>query len=87
MQDAAELKAFMGLFLFPVTTIRRDSMNNLMTIEEAADYIRMKPKTVRNWVGLRKIPFIKLGRNVRFDMKVLEKWLQRKSVEEHKIWR
>jgi excisionase family DNA binding protein len=64
-----------------------DFMNALMTIDETADFLKLKPKTIKNWVGLRKIPYIKLGGAIRFDMKALEAWLKRKGVEEHAIWR
>jgi excisionase family DNA binding protein len=60
---------------------------SLLTTEEAAEYLRLKPGTIRNWVNTHKIPYIKMGRNVRFDMKVLDAWLKRKGVEESTIWR
>lgn len=62
-------------------------MENLLTIEEAAEYLRLKPKTIRNWIGLRKIPFRKIGRYIRFDRKSLEAWAKRKEIDEHSMWR
>lgn len=62
-------------------------MESLLTIEEAAEYLRLKPKTVRNWVGLRKIPFRKIGRYIRFESRSLEAWSKRQERGEHEAWR
>ncbi|MHC9544630.1 MAG: helix-turn-helix domain-containing protein [Vulcanimicrobiota bacterium] len=62
-------------------------MESLLTIEEAAEYLRLKPKTIRNWISMRKIPYRKIGRYIRFDRKSLELWAQRQEVAVHKVWR
>lgn len=40
----------------------------VMTVEEVAEYLRVHPRTVREWTrGKRpKIPVIRVGRSVRF---------------------
>lgn len=35
--------------------------NDLLTVCEAASYLRLKVSTVRAWVLHRKVPFVKLG--------------------------
>ena len=34
----------------------------LMTVEEAASYLRLAPWTLRHWVCQKKIPYVRLGR-------------------------
>lgn len=56
---------------------------DLLTVEELADALRRAPKTIRNWVAKRQIPFVMLGRRVLFRRKSIETWLERK---EFKSW-
>lgn len=37
---------------------------NLLTVPEASEVLRLKPSTVRSWVLKRRLPFIKLGSRV-----------------------
>lgn len=50
-----------------------------MTVEDLADAFGFAPQTVRNWVALRKIPFIKLGGKTRFRRGSIEAWIERKE--------
>ncbi|OGS20058.1 MAG: hypothetical protein A3J83_03550 [Elusimicrobia bacterium RIFOXYA2_FULL_40_6] len=52
---------------------------NLLNIDEAAEFLKMKKWTIYAWISQKKIPFIKCGRLVRFDIDVLSKWLQGNS--------
>jgi excisionase family DNA binding protein len=47
----------------------------LMTVEEAAAYLRLAPWTIRHWVCQKKIPYVRLGRSVRFRRKDLERFV------------
>jgi excisionase family DNA binding protein len=40
-------------------------LQKLLTVTEAAERLRVRPGTLRRWVGLRKIEYIKAGRSVR----------------------
>jgi excisionase family DNA binding protein len=51
-------------------------MNRLYTVEEAADILRLKPKTLRNWISARKIPFLKIGGSVRLSEQQLQEIIQ-----------
>ena len=55
--------------------------DNLITIEELADYIGVSQKTIRNWVALRSIPFLRIGRKTFFYFDRLDKWFQTKEFE------
>ena len=57
--------------------------DNLINVETTAEVLGVAPKTVRNWVSVRFIPYVKLGRRVMFRPKSLELWLNKK---EYKSW-
>ena len=48
--------------------------NDIMTIEEVAEYLRLKPQTIYTWAQEKKIPAAKLGREWRFRRSVIDKW-------------
>ena len=54
---------------------------NLITIEELAVSLGVAPKTVRNWVALRKIPFVRLGRRTLFRPRSLIRWIDQKEIK------
>ena len=54
---------------------------NLVSVETVAEMLGLAPKTIHNWVSLRKIPYMKYGRKVMFRPKSLKAWLNRKEVK------
>lgn len=54
-------------------------MEILYTIEEVATYLKVDPKTVRNWIDEGKIVSIKIGRLVRIRESELNKFVERKE--------
>jgi len=46
-----------------------------MSYTEAADFLKVKEGTLRNWVAQKKVPFHKVGRKVVFFQEELEKWI------------
>lgn len=60
----------------------------LITVEELAEYLNLNPHTIYIWVEQGKIPHIKIGRMVRFDLLEIEDWLASKKtqlVDEEKV--
>ena len=57
--------------------------DNLISVEELAVIFRLAPQTIRNWVALRKIPYVKLGRRHFFQQGSLKRWLNQK---EEPLW-
>jgi len=49
---------------------------NLMTIEEVADYLRVKKRTIYEWVKKGKIPAIKTVGQWRFKRMQIDSWLE-----------
>ena len=52
---------------------------NLMTIEELAEYLRVKKRTIYDWVKKGKIPAIKAVGQWRFKKDNIDAWLDRQS--------
>lgn len=52
---------------------------NLWKVEEVAEYLRMSPNTIYDKVHSKTIPFLKIGRLVRFRPNEIEKWLNKQQ--------
>lgn len=48
---------------------------SLWRVEQAADYLGIRPKTLYEWVRTGRVPHRKLGFNVRFDPEELAAWV------------
>ena len=49
----------------------------LLNVAEAARFLAVSPSTLYGWVWQRRVPFVKLGRAVRFDKTDLEEYVDR----------
>lgn len=49
-------------------------MDEIMTLEEVARYLKLKPQTIYTWAQNKKIPAAKLGKEWRFRKSVIDKW-------------
>jgi excisionase family DNA binding protein len=43
-------------------------MSKLLSIPEAAEYLGLSPGTLRNWLSLRRLPYVKVGRLIRLQL-------------------
>ena len=55
-------------------------MRRLITIQEAAEYTGLSPHTLYTMVSQRRVPFVKVGRLVKFDVELLDKWIKQNTV-------
>lgn len=46
----------------------------LWRVDEAAEYLGIRPKTLYEWVRADRVPYRKIGFNVRFDPDELKAW-------------
>ncbi|WP_422477253.1 helix-turn-helix domain-containing protein [Pleomorphochaeta sp. DL1XJH-081] len=53
----------------------------LLTVDEAAKYLRYAPSYMRKLVMLNKVPYIKFGRAVRFNKDDLDKFITEHRVD------
>ncbi len=58
-------------------------MEKIYAIPEIADYLKMSKSKVYDLVKKEKIPFIKIGRNVRIRETDLDQWLDEKTRPRH----
>ncbi|MBF0483639.1 MAG: helix-turn-helix domain-containing protein [Candidatus Omnitrophica bacterium] len=52
------------------------SYQDLMTIEELADYLRVTKRTVYDWLKKEKIPALKIVGQWRFQKDKIDEWLE-----------
>jgi excisionase family DNA binding protein len=51
-------------------------MDRLLNVDQVAEWLQVKPRTIYQWVHEGYIPVIKLGALVRFDQSSIGKWLR-----------
>jgi excisionase family DNA binding protein len=49
--------------------------NEIMTVEDVAKFLKVKPQTVYKWAQDGQIPGTKLGKEWRFRRSILNEWL------------
>jgi excisionase family DNA binding protein len=53
----------------------------LITIKEASEYLGISVNTLYSWVSQKKIDYVKIGRLTKFDLRVIDKFIENNSVE------
>lgn len=48
--------------------------NDIMTLEEVANYLKVKPQTIYTWAQEKKIPAAKIGKEWRFKKSMIDRW-------------
>ncbi len=48
---------------------------DIMTLEEVAAYLKVKPQTIYTWAQEKKIPAAKLGKEWRFKKSIIDEWI------------
>jgi len=51
-----------------------------LSIEETAEFTGLSVNTLYKMVSHRRIPFVKMGRLTKFDMRLLEEWINQHTV-------
>ena len=49
--------------------------------QELAEYLGLSVQTIYEWTSQKKIPYIKLGRLVKFDITEIDVWIKSHKVE------
>ena len=55
-------------------------VREILTLDEAADYLRISPHTLRDKVRMQVVPCFKVGGAIRFRRSRLDKWVNRGEV-------
>ena len=53
----------------------------LVTVNDAARYLSVSVSTLYGWVYQRRIPFVKVGRALRFEMSDLDNFVERNRTQ------
>lgn len=64
-----------------------DGYQEIMTVEEVAAYLRLKPQTIYKWAQEKRIPAAKLGKEWRFRRSVVDRWLDEQMLGENSAFR
>jgi excisionase family DNA binding protein len=52
-----------------------------LSIEQAAEYLNVTVRQVRNWIATRTIEHVKMGKYVRFRKEYLDQWVEKNTVK------
>ena len=55
-------------------------MSRLMSVKETGDYTGLSPHTLYTMVSQRRIPYVKVGRLTKFDVRLVDAWLKQHTV-------
>ena len=51
----------------------------LLNIAQLSEAINVKKKTIYDWTHKKQIPYVKMGRLLRFDLDEIERWIKRSN--------
>ncbi len=52
----------------------------LLTVQEVATYTGLSTHTLYTMVSQRRVPYVKLGGALRFDLELLNQWIEQSTV-------
>ncbi len=61
-------------------------LRRLITAKEASQYLSLSTDTVYRMASLKKLPYLKIGDRVLFDVKALDQWVEKHLIRE-KEWK
>ncbi len=61
-------------------------LRRLITAKEASQYLSLSTDTVYRMAALKKLPYLKIGDRVLFDVKALDHWIERHMIGD-KEWK
>ena len=61
-------------------------LRRLITAKEAGQYLSLSTDTIYRMASLKKLPYLKIGDRVLFDIKTLDHWIDRHLIKE-KEWK
>jgi excisionase family DNA binding protein len=61
-------------------------LRRLITAKEASQYLSLSTDTVYRMAALKKLPYLKIGDRVLFDVRALDHWIERHMIRD-KEWK
>ncbi len=65
----------------------KNGSEQLWTIEEVAEFLQIKPSVVKYWIYNDTIPYIKLGKYVRFERSEVLAWVKENKKQNNMLSR
>lgn len=62
-------------------------LEDFLDVDEVAAWFKISPRTVRSWVHLDYIPYMKLGAMVRFSPSTLLEWAKKRETSGRATYR
>jgi excisionase family DNA binding protein len=62
-------------------------LRRLITAKETSQYLSLATDTVYRMAAMKKLPYLKIGDRVLFDLKALDHWIERHLVREKEMKR
>jgi excisionase family DNA binding protein len=56
--------------------------DELLTIAELSNLLNVKPSWLRSMVFKKQIPFLKIGKHIRFSKAEIQKWIEERKIQE-----
>ncbi|MGZ3525241.1 MAG: helix-turn-helix domain-containing protein [Thermodesulfobacteriota bacterium] len=57
-------------------------LRRLITAKEASQFLNLSTDTVYRMASLKKLPYLKIGDRVLFDVKALDQWIEKHMIRE-----
>ncbi len=61
-------------------------LRRLITAKEASQYLSLSTDTIYRMAALKRLPYLKIGDRVLFDVKALDHWIEKRMIRE-KDWK
>jgi excisionase family DNA binding protein len=61
--------------------VNTQNSTRLLTVQDAAHLLAVSVSTLYGWVWQRRIPYIKVGRALRFDLADLERFIEANRIQ------
>ncbi len=61
-------------------------LRRLITAKEASQFLSLSKDTVYRMASMKKLPYLKIGGRVLFDVKALDRWIEKHMIRE-KEWK
>lgn len=58
-----------------------DIPKRLLTLDELVQYTGLDKGTLYNWTSQKKIPYVKISRLLRFDIRKIDEWIESKTID------
>lgn len=55
-----------------------------LSIEQAAEYLNVTARCIRQWIEDKRIDYVKMGKCVRFRKEYLDQWVEKNTVKAQK---